>query len=101
MAADDRDSGAVPGAAGGVMMRRLRAWAWRVAALFNGARGDRDIADEIEAHLRMHADDNERAGLTPAEARRQAVLAFGGVQRVTELYRERRGVPLVAAIVQD
>ena len=27
----------------------------------------------------MHADDNERAGLTPEEARRQAVLAFGGV----------------------
>ena len=75
------------------MMRRLRAWAWRVAGVFNGARSDRDLAEEIEAHLRMHADDNERAGLTPDEARRQAVLAFGGVQQVTEQYRDRRGVP--------
>src|SRR5919112_6245803 len=99
MATDDGDSGAVPGAAGGVMMRRLRAWAWRVAGLFNGAHSDRDIADEIEAHLRMHADDHERAGLTPAEARRQAILAFGGVQQVTEQYRERRGVSLLPALV--
>jgi putative ABC transport system permease protein len=83
------------------MMRRLRAWACRVAGLFNGARTDRDLADEIEAHLRMHADDNERAGLTPEEARRQAVLAFGGVQRITEQYRERRSLPLVAATLQD
>src|ERR671913_903497 len=101
MAADDGDSGAVPGAAGGVMMRRLRAWAWRVAALFNGARSDRDIADEIEAHLRMHADDNVRAGLTPEEARRQAVLAFGGVQTLTEQYRDRRSVPVITATLQD
>ncbi len=82
-------------------MRRLRAWVWRVAGLFNGARSDRDLADEIEAHLRMHADDHERAGLSPEEARRQAVLAFGGLQQVTEQYRDRRSVPIVAATLQD
>ena len=69
--------------------------------LFNGARSDRELAHEIEAHLRMHADDYQRAGLPPEEARRQAVLAFGGVQQVTEQYRDRRSVPLVAATLQD
>jgi len=69
--------------------------------VFNGARRDRDLADEIEAHLRMHADDNERAGLTPEEARRQAVLAFGGVERVTEQYRDRRSIPIIDTTLQD
>jgi putative ABC transport system permease protein len=84
-----------------MIMGRFRRWGWRLAGLFNGGRRDQDLADEIEAHLRLHADDHERAGLTPEEARRQAVLSFGGVQRVTEEYRDRRGVPLVDTTLQD
>jgi predicted permease len=83
------------------MMRRLRAWAWRIAGLFTGARGERDMAEEIEAHLRLHADDYERAGLPPDEARRRAVLALGGIERTKELYRDRRGIPLVETTLQD
>jgi putative ABC transport system permease protein len=82
-------------------MRKVRSWAWRVAGLFSGRRSDRDLADEIEAHLRLHADDHERAGLSPEEARRQAVLAFGGLERVTEEYRDRRGVPIVESTLKD
>jgi len=82
-------------------MRRLRAWAWRVAGLFTGARGEREMKEEIEAHLLLHADDFERAGLTPEEARRQAILAFGGVERTTEQYRDRRGIPLIESGMQD
>jgi putative ABC transport system permease protein len=82
-------------------MGRLRAWAWRVAGLFNGGRTDGDLAEEIEAHLRMHAEDYERAGVTPDQARRQAVIAFGGVERVKEQYRDRRSVPIVDTILQD
>ena len=83
------------------MMRRLRAWAWRVAGLFTGARDERDMAEEIEAHLRLHADDYERAGLPPDEARRRAVLALGGIERTKEQYRDRRGIPLIETTVQD
>jgi predicted permease len=82
-------------------MKPLRALARRVAGLFTGARSDRELAQEIEEHLRMHAEDYERAGLAPDEARRQAVLAFGGVARVTEQYRDRRSVPLVETTIQD
>ena len=49
----------------------------------------------------MHAEDNVRAGLAPDEARRQAVLAFGGVARVNEEYRDRRRLPLVETTIQD
>ena len=82
-------------------MKRLRAWARRVAGLFTGARSDRELAHEIEEHLRMHAEDYQRAGLPPDEARRQAVLAFGGIERVSEQYRDRRGVPFVETTLQD
>ena len=84
------------------MIRKLRAWAWRLAAVAGiGGRRDRDLAEEIASHLAMHADDNERAGLSPEEARRQAVLAFGGVEAVKEQYRDRRGVPFVQTTLQD
>ena len=82
-------------------MKPLRAWTRRVAGLFTGARSDRELAQEIEEHLRLHAEDYQRAGLAPDEARRQAVLAFGGIQRVTEQYRDRRSVPLVESTLQD
>ena len=82
-------------------MKRVRAWARRLAGLFTGTRSDRELAHEIEEHLRMHAEDYQRAGLPVDEARRQAVLAFGGIQRVTEQYRDRRSVPLLETTLQD
>jgi predicted permease len=83
------------------MTGRFRAWAWRIAGLFNRGPSDRDLAEEIQAHLDMHAADYERAGLSPAEARRQARIAFGGVESIKEQYRDRRGIPLIDTTVQD
>ena len=54
-------------------MKALRAWTRRVAGLFTGARSDRELAHELAEHLRMHAEEYERAGLSPQEAHRQAV----------------------------
>jgi putative ABC transport system permease protein len=82
-------------------MRRLRAWKARVGGLFGGVRRDRDLRDEIDSHLQMHIDDNLRAGLPPAEARRQAFLRLGGVEALKEDYRERRSVPLLEHLAQD
>jgi predicted permease len=39
--------------------------------------------------------------MTPQEARRQAVLKFGGVESAKENYRDRRGLPLVEHLFQD
>lgn len=84
------------------MIRKLRAWGWRVLALAGLAgRRDRDLEEEIASHLAMHAEDNERAGLSPAEARRQAVLAFGGLESMKEQYRDRRGIPFLQTTMQD
>ena len=56
---------------------------------------------EIEDHLASQTADNIRAGLAPAEARRQAVLKFGGVEPMKESYREQKGLPFLETLIQD
>lgn len=82
-------------------MRRVRALALRLRALFTGRRDDRDLAAELDSHLQLHADDNIRAGMTPVEARRQAQLKLGGVTATSERYRDRRRLPLLDQLVRD
>ncbi len=80
---------------------RLRSVLARVRGLFLGARPGREFDEELESHLRMHADDNVRAGMTPEEARRQAVLALGSLPGIAEECRDRRGYPALAHLLQD
>ena len=64
-----------------------RMWA-RVTGLFRRDRQDREMAREFESHLQMHIDDNIRAGMSPEQARREALLKFGGMEAVKESVRE-------------
>ena len=57
---------------------------YRLRALLRGRDLDREMADEIAAHLACERAMLERQGLSPDEARRQARLAFGGVESVKE-----------------
>ena len=82
-------------------MRTLRSWLWRLVGLFHKKPRNLEIAAELESHLQLHIDDNLRAGLTPQEARRRAVLALGGVEQTKEAYRDRRGFPVLEAFSQD
>jgi putative ABC transport system permease protein len=82
-------------------MRQIRAWLMRIAGLFHTARRDRELAEEIESHLQFHIDDNLRAGMRPAEARRRAALRLGGVESVKESCRDRRGLPWLETAWQD
>jgi len=82
-------------------MRRLRALALRALSSWRRGRWEKELDDELASHLDMHVADNIRAGLTPEEARRQAILKLGGVEQTKELYRDRRRFPLLDMIVQD
>jgi len=82
-------------------MRSLRAVLLRVGGLFGRTRRDRELADELGSHVQMQIDDNVRAGMTPDEARRQALVRFGGVEAVKEAYRDRRGIPLIETTMSD
>jgi len=55
----------------------------------------------MASHLQMHIEDNLRAGMSPAEAYRQALIKLGGVEQTKEIYRDRRGLPLLETLFQD
>ena len=74
--------------------KRLRSWA--------RTQQDEDrLQAEIEEHLAMQTAENLRAGLSPTEARRQAMLKFGGVEAIKEEYRAQRGLPFLESLAQD
>lgn len=62
---------------------------------------DREMDDEIRFHLEAEIEHNIARGMSPAEARRAAALAFGGVERYREATREARGFPALEAIARD
>lgn len=77
------------------MMDRLRALAERIGAFFRRGREDAELDEELRHHLDMQIHANLRAGMTPREARRQAHIALGGVDWVSERVRDERwGRPL-------
>ena len=82
-------------------MRALRAWLVRLGAMFRREPRDRKLNEELESHLQMYIADNVRAGMTKEEARRQALIKLGGIAATKEMYRERRGLPLLDTLVQD
>jgi hypothetical protein len=62
---------------------------------------DREIAQELRAHVQMEAEDRVRAGESPAEARRNAMLAFGGEDRYREAGRDAMGLRLWSDVESD
>lgn len=73
---------------------RLRQW-------FDRAAAEKRMDEEIGFHIEMETEKNIRAGMGPEEARRRAVLAFGGVEKHKEQMREERQVPLLEEFWRD
>jgi predicted permease len=82
-------------------LRGLRAWLLRLAGSLRKERREQDLAEELRSHLQLHMEDNLRAGMSEQEARRQALLKLGGLEPTKEIYRERRGLPLLETVLQD
>jgi predicted permease len=82
-------------------LRSLRSLLLRLRNLFRREKLERELGDELASHLAMHVEDNLRAGMSAEEARRAALLKLGGVEQTKELYRGRRGLPLLETLWQD
>jgi len=54
------------------MRRALGRWWSRLVGTLPSARADRDLAEELETHIQMLAEDNLRRGMTRDEAWRLA-----------------------------
>jgi predicted permease len=79
----------------------LRRLVSRFLALFKTRRLDRELEDEIQAHLELAERDAIAAGLLPEDARLAATRAFGGVARAKELHRETRSFLWIDHARQD
>ena len=72
----------------------LRRW-------IRGERADRELHDELETFVAMAAADSVRDGATSEDARRSAVLDFGGVEQVKERVRSARHGAWVDSVARD
>jgi hypothetical protein len=81
-----------------VTVRRL---ILRLAALVRGSRLDRELENEIQAHLELAERDAQAAGLSPEEARREARLRFGGLDQMREVHRDERSLRWIDTLWRD
>src|SRR5262249_10225048 len=83
----------------------MPSWFWvaasRLYGLLRSSRLDADFDREIASHLDALTEEHIRRGLPPDEARRAALVRFGGPMQVKEVHRAHRGLPLVETTLQD
>lgn len=80
------------------MFRKLSSY---VRALLHKDKVERDMDQELRFHLEMEIEGNVRRGMSLPEARREALLRFGGVEKFKEECRDVRGAPLIESLLQD
>src|SRR5690349_5364807 len=73
----------------------------RLRALLFRRQMDEELQEELQFHLEMQTRKIQANNADPAEARRQARLQFGSLERATEQCREARGVMTLQDLLQD
>jgi len=79
----------------------LRTLMSRCLGFVLGKRMDSDLDDELRSHVDFAVEENLGRGMPEAEARREALRAFGGVSQTREEFRMQRGLPFVEVLAQD
>jgi predicted permease len=83
------------------MIASLRSALARIRAFAGKPVRDADLDQELASHLDFAIEENLRRGLSPEEARRQALIRFGGVEQSREQQRAARGLPALDILLQD
>ena len=60
----------------------------RLVSLLRRGSIEQGLDDELRFHVEQQTEKNRRAGMTPDDARRHALLAFGGVEQARERTRD-------------
>jgi len=79
----------------------MRGWFHRGVGFFRNSTREREFSSELDSHLQLAIESHLRAGLSPENARRAALLKLGGVEQSKSLYRERSGLPVLETLLQD
>src|SRR5215467_2352759 len=83
------------------MTDRVRQLLHRLRSFFRRAQLDRELDVEMSSHLELAIEENLLRGLSPDEAKRQALLRFGGSQQAKEGHRKARSLPFLETLLQD
>jgi predicted permease len=73
----------------------------RVSSFFHKQHRDADLEAELQSHIDLAVEENLGRGMSPEEARRRALVRFGGVQQAKEQQRQARGLPWLEILLQD
>ncbi|HYO15468.1 MAG TPA: FtsX-like permease family protein [Thermoanaerobaculia bacterium] len=73
----------------------------RGRALAHQGRFEKDLDEELRFHLEMETAANLERGMSPEEARREALLGFGGVEKVKEECRDEDRLRWIETLAQD
>ena len=79
----------------------VRQFVLRLRSLFQREKLDSELHAEMTTHLELATEENIQKGMSPEEARRQALLRFGGVEQSKEEQRESRTLPTLDELQQD
>ena len=82
-------------------MRPLKRFVKRLGCWLTRHSDEERLKLEIAEHLALQTRENIDAGMSPVEARRQAVLKFGAVESMRESYRDQKGLPFMEILLQD
>jgi putative ABC transport system permease protein len=82
-------------------MRWLQSVSNRLRNLFRKDAVERETDQELRFHLERQVAVHVAAGMPPEEARRAALLEFGGVEQFKEDCREARGVNRIESLLAD
>src|SRR4026209_268663 len=82
-------------------MSRVAGVLARMRPLRGGGCAEQRMHSEFQHHVELETEQNLRRGLAPAEARRRALIAFGGTEQYREEMREGRGLALPTDILRD
>jgi macrolide transport system ATP-binding/permease protein len=78
----------------------LQEWLTRLRFLMS-PKPNREIDDEVQFHIERQTEEYITAGMAPQEARRKAVVAFGGIERARALSHEQRPGFSLGTLLQD
>src|SRR5690606_197789 len=79
----------------------LHAARTRLHLLFARRGAEARMDEEFRLHIELETEQNLRAGMDPREARRRALLAFGGVERHKEEMRDGCGARWLEDLARD
>jgi predicted permease len=82
-------------------MELFRIFLSRCMAMFGKPKRDKDLDEELRAHIEFAVEENLRQGMSAQQAHRAALKEFGGMTQTKESYRMLRGLPILETLAND